>query len=57
MAIREDMFGKWYWADEYDLYENGLIKEPLKENFENFMKGEENEEMVRHCAGKEIGGW
>ncbi|WP_375709690.1 HNH endonuclease [Geobacillus subterraneus] len=57
MAVREDMFGKWYWADEYDLYENGLIKEPLKENFEDFMRREGNEEVVRHCAGKEIGGW
>ncbi|ATA61179.1 HNH endonuclease [Geobacillus stearothermophilus] len=57
MAMREDMFGKWYWADEYDLYERGLIKEPTKEKFEAFMRSEENEEVVRHCTGKEIGGW
>lgn len=57
MAMREDMFGKWYWADEYDLYERGLIKEPTKEKFEAFMRSEENEEMVRHRTGKEVGGW
>lgn len=32
------MFGEWYWADRYDLFQAGLIPNTTQETFEKFME-------------------
>lgn len=38
---REKRFGKWYWADRFDLFKAGLIPTPTEECFERFMQEKE----------------
>jgi hypothetical protein len=38
---REAIYGKWFWADKYTLFKEGLILNTTDEAYERFMKGEE----------------
>ncbi|WP_144559572.1 HNH endonuclease signature motif containing protein [Shouchella miscanthi] len=42
----ESRFGKWYWADRFDLYKEGLIPNATHEAFEKFMIAEQEK-----CGG------
>lgn len=54
---REARYGSWYWADEYDLFQAGLIPNTTKEAFEKFMREEERRaQMVRDRPHREDGG-
>lgn len=54
---REVRYGSWYWADEYDLFQAGLIPNTTKEAFEKFMREEERRaQMVRDRPHRENGG-
>jgi hypothetical protein len=37
---RELMFGKWYWADKWTLFKEGLIPNSTDEAFERFFKND-----------------
>lgn len=37
-----EKFGKWYWADRFDLWKAGVIPNSTEEAFEKFMKSEED---------------
>ncbi|KYD28069.1 hypothetical protein B4109_1201 [Geobacillus stearothermophilus] len=55
---REVRYGPWYWADEYDLFQAGLIPNTTKEAFEKFLEEEERRaQMVRDRPHREDGGW
>lgn len=45
--MRENMFGKYYWCDKYDLFKLGLIEDPNDDEFEAFMITQEYEEVER----------
>lgn len=38
---RETIYGKWFWADKWTLFKEGLILNTTDEAYERFMKGEE----------------
>jgi 5-methylcytosine-specific restriction endonuclease McrA len=40
---RRERFGKWFWADKYTLFKEGLIPTPTDEMFERFMQEQEKE--------------
>jgi 5-methylcytosine-specific restriction endonuclease McrA len=40
---RRERFGKWFWADKYTLFKEGLIPTPTDEMFERFMQEQESE--------------
>jgi 5-methylcytosine-specific restriction endonuclease McrA len=37
---REEMFGKWYWADKWTLFKEGLIPNTTDQAFERFFENE-----------------
>jgi 5-methylcytosine-specific restriction endonuclease McrA len=45
---RAKQFGKWYWADKYTLFKEGLINNTTDEAYERFMKGEEERAKSNH---------
>ncbi|AWO74945.1 HNH endonuclease [Geobacillus thermoleovorans] len=47
---REARYGSWYWADEYDLFQAGLIPNTTKEAFEKYMEGEEERARLARVA-------
>ncbi|WP_172418946.1 HNH endonuclease [Geobacillus subterraneus] len=38
---REERFGPYYWMDRFDLYEQGLLSSPKKDQFERYMNEQE----------------
>lgn len=38
---REALYGKWYWADVYTLFKEGLVPNTTTEAYERFMRGED----------------
>lgn len=39
--LHEKLYGPWFWADKYDLFKAGLIPNTTDEEFENYMRKEQ----------------
>lgn len=45
--MRAERFGKWFWADKYTLFKEGLIPNTTDEAYERFMREEEKRVQVK----------